>query len=111
MVDGKILPHSSSGAILRVTVSQYCSVFASHSTIGSKLSRCGSSMRGCTFAVKCVVQRACVRDLRVASARGPVDSDLRLPNYSPQNIARVCLPLTPRNGRRWFPRREAHARA
>jgi hypothetical protein len=67
-------------------------------------------MRGCAFAVESVVQRACVTDLRVASARGPVDSRLRLPNYSPQNIARVCFTLTLRNGRRCFPgERRTHA--
>jgi hypothetical protein len=48
-------------------------------------------------------------DLRIP--RGPVDSHLRLPNYSPQNIVRVCLNhLGTAERARRFPRREARTR-
>jgi hypothetical protein len=48
-------------------------------------------------------------DLRIP--RGPVDSHLRLPNYSPQNIVRACLTLNPgKRARRFFPG-ERRARA
>jgi hypothetical protein len=41
------------------------------------------------------MQRACVGTYLLQMARGPVDSHLRLPNYSPQNIVRACLTLNP----------------
>ena len=83
----------------------FCSAVANWNETKPKLSRCGSPMRRCSFAVQCRrLRRTCCRSTK------SIDSHLRLPNYSPQNSVSACLIQYPGERARRFPRREARTR-